>query len=124
MPFNWILNEAEKAGLLVDKQRLRTVLDHPPPSAAPWDDPQHESLTLLWWPAELFPKIRRRPGSWPRPRLGLGRHREVHAGAPIDWSALLRIRETSYSPPNLNSEFLNKVRNLEQVPDSMPYQDR
>jgi uncharacterized protein (DUF2235 family) len=122
-PFAWVLEEAEKAGLLVDRKRLDTVLERTPPSPTPWDDPAHESLTALWWPAEFFPKLRQRPGSrLPVPRLGLGRHRAIRDQALIHWSTLRRIRETAYAPPNFSASFLAKVRGLPAVPAALPFE--
>gem|GEM_PF-3686840 len=70
-----------------------------------------------WWPAEFFPKLSQRPGSFPWPRFGLGRRRRIHAGALLDRTTLLRIRETAYAPSNLPVPFLDRVRALEVVPD-------
>jgi uncharacterized protein (DUF2235 family) len=122
LPFQWMLDEAGKAGLLIDRHRQDHVLQNPPPSATPWNDPQHESLQGLWWPAEVFPKLRwRRDRNIRVPELGLGRHRIVRDGALIHQSTLRRIRETNYAPPNLSEPFLKKVRGLSVVPDALPY---
>ena len=120
IPFDWMLHEAQHAGLLVDPQRLETVLHKSVLSACPWNDPKHESLTPLWWPAEFFPKLRGRPGSALRlPQIGMGRHRSVPDGALMHKSALLRIRETNYAPPNFPESFLEKVRRLPDVPETL-----
>jgi uncharacterized protein (DUF2235 family) len=123
LPFGWILDEAQKAGLLVNQQRLHVVLNRTPPSSAPWKDPQHESLKGLWWLAEVFPKLVWEP-SWSRrvPEMGLGRYRFIHNGALVHKSGLLRIRDIDYAPPNLSMEFLERARRLENVPDSLPYE--
>jgi uncharacterized protein (DUF2235 family) len=123
MPFQWILDEAQKAGLLVDPERLAKILNRTPPSPRPWTDPQHESLTLAWWPAEFFPKLRWRPGSsWRLPQMGLGRHRFIPDQALMDESTLLRIRETDYAPPNLSPKFLEQVRGLPTVAGALPFE--
>jgi uncharacterized protein (DUF2235 family) len=123
VPFDWMLTEAAKAGLLVNPDRLHKVLNRTPPSEHPWDDPQHESLTAAWWPAEFFPKLQWREGSsWRVPRIGLGRHRFIHDGALIHGSALRRVREISYTPPNFSPVFLEKIRGLADVPEMLPFQ--
>jgi uncharacterized protein (DUF2235 family) len=122
MPFEWVLNEAVKAGLLVNQERLQAILPTPSPSPRPWTDRQHESLTPSWWPAEFLPKLVWRPGaSRRRLSMNLGRHRVINDGALIHKSTLSRIRDMSYSPPNLSGEFLGRVRALPDVPDSLPY---
>jgi uncharacterized protein (DUF2235 family) len=121
-PFEWMLGEAEQAGLLVDPQRLQIVLNRAAPSTRPWMDQQHESLTPLWWPAEFFPKLQWRPKSRDRfPAIGMGRHRRVDDNALIHKSTLLRIREAQYAPPNLSERFLETVRALAVVPESLPF---
>jgi len=123
LPFNWILAEAQNAGLLVNPHRLDTVLHEPPPPPHPWTDAQHESLTLLWWPAEFFPKLRWSSRLGMRvPEIGLGRHRSIHNGALMHQSTLLRIRDTSYAPPNLSQAFRDRVRALPEVPAWLAYE--
>lgn len=57
MPFDWIREEAEAAGLLIDQKRLKTVLESPaPPWESSWADPKHESLEKWWRLAEYCPK--------------------------------------------------------------------
>jgi hypothetical protein len=107
----------------VDPQRLEKIRTRTPPSLCPWKDPQHESLTPLWWLAEFFPKLRWQSGSSYRvPQMGLGRHRFIHDKALIDKSALLRIREIRYAPPNFSDAFLEKVRGLSEVPETLPFE--
>lgn len=122
-PLDWITRAAESSGLLIDPARRRQVLDHPPASAAPWDDLQHESLTALWWPAEFFPKLKRRPG-WPFrvPTFGLGRHRTIPDGALISLDALRRLREKpGYDPPNLAPSWRHAIRELPAVTGPLEY---
>ena len=97
IPFEWIAGAAKDAGLQVDDRRWKAVWDKPPVPERPWDEPQHESLTPLWWLAEFFPKMQRRNGALPLPRLGLGRRRYIPNGALIHQSTLRRIRETNYA---------------------------
>jgi uncharacterized protein (DUF2235 family) len=122
-PFRWILQEATAQGMFVDPGRLNKVLHEPPPHPHAWADPIHESLHGLWWLAEFFPKLVWHPGSSTRwPEVGRGRHRFVHAGATMHRSTLQRVREASYSPPNLSPVFLANVRKLDVVPESMDYE--
>jgi len=122
MAFVWMLEEAEKAGLLVNDQRLQQVLHKSQPPERPWTEPQHESLTAVWWPAEFFPKLQWRAALKRRvPQIGLGRHRYIKDGAMMHRATLLRIRDASYAPPNLSQDFLNKVRALQEVPDALAY---
>jgi uncharacterized protein (DUF2235 family) len=121
--FGWMLDEAQKAGLQVNPHRLHAVLDRPPPSAQPWLERQHESLTPLWWLAEFIPKLRWRPGSsWAWPVPNWGRSRYIPDGALMHKAALLRVREAAYAPPNFSKAFLEKVRGLPDVPETLPYQ--
>ena len=121
--FQWMLDEARAAGLLVDDRRIAEVLGRPPVSAAPWDDQQHESLKGAWWLAEFFPKVVWHPDTRSKsPDIGRGRHRFIRDGDAIHKATLLRIRETTYAPPNLSESFRQRVRALNLVPDSLPYQ--
>jgi len=123
IPFEWILDEAREAGLLVDSQRLETILHRTQPSQRPWTDLQHESLTPRWWPAEFFPKLQWRPELAKRvPQIGLGRHRFIKDNVLIHKSTLLRIQEIRYAPPNFSAAFLEKVRRLSDVPEVLPYE--
>jgi hypothetical protein len=119
----WMLDEAERAGLWIDSKRLARVVERTPPCTFPWKEQQHESLTPLWWPAEFFPKrvwnSTSRSYHW---AIGEGRHRKVLDGALLHESTLRRIRDIRYSPENLTSAFLQKVRNLDDVPKYLPYE--
>jgi hypothetical protein len=123
MPFEWILTEAQRVGLGVDPVRLGKVLSRIP-TATPWLDCQHESLTPLWWIAELLPKqsysFRLRCNV---PRFNLGRRRYIPDGALIGNSALKRIgdRTINYLPSNLSNDFCTQVRSLSQLPSFLPF---
>ncbi len=121
--FQWMLDEARAAGLLVDDGRLQHVLDQTPASPTPWDDPQHDSLTWIWWPAEFFPKMVRNPDTKAtRPRIGRGRYRTIRDGDVLHNATLRRIREIEYAPPNLSEAFGRRVKGLDVVPDSLAYE--
>lgn len=123
MPFEWILDEAAAAGLGVDQGRRDRVLHRTTPTATPWLDRQHESLTGAWWLGEFFPKLvwdettKRR---WME--FGRGRHRVIDAGQRLHREALLRMRDPTYVPPNLSEEFRAAVRALASTPDELTYQ--
>jgi uncharacterized protein (DUF2235 family) len=89
----WMLYEAEAAGLLVDEQRLALVLGEaggdyvrPDPRAK-----LHESLTWRWWAAEFVLKHHYdwSAREWKR-RMNLGQRRTVPDGSLIHDSAFVR----------------------------------
>lgn len=55
-PFEWIVSEAQYAGLIMNRSRLNTLLATPQPPRAFWDDPSHDSLTPRWKLAEIVKK--------------------------------------------------------------------
>lgn len=116
--FEWMLKQAQTAGLLVNAARLNELLM----DGQPWEEREHESLTPIWWPAEFFPKLCWNSRCRCRvPGVGLGRHRHVGSGQVLAQATLCRIREKNYSPPNLSSQFLKMVRSLETAPESLAY---
>lgn len=126
-PFNWMLGEAMAFGLNVDEQALKRVLNRVPIPKRPWAEPQHESLTWRWWPAEFFPKMR-----WDesrgrtRPRLGLGRRRSIPADAQLHESVLRRVRDARphYLPSNPNfTEELSAARKNKYAEANMHRED-
>jgi uncharacterized protein (DUF2235 family) len=121
--FQWILDEARANGLLVDDRRLERVLTRTPASAAPWNEPQHESLKGAWWMAEFFPKLTWNPvKKASRPDIGRGRYRTIRDGEMLHRATLLRIREIEYAPPNLSESFRRRVKTLDVVPDALAYE--
>jgi uncharacterized protein (DUF2235 family) len=101
--FAWMLDEAKKAGMLTDPEQERRVLTRATPPEKPWAEPQHESLTWHWWPAELFPKVRYNKRIGRRlPSLGLGRRRHLEPGALLHRSVMQRMESVAgYAPANL-----------------------
>lgn len=100
-PFLWMVYEASSAGLKIDSGRLEELKSRGP--ASPWAEPQHESLTWAWKPAEIFPKLRwdeTKRRRWPH--LGLGRPRHMPAGVRLHDSVLRRLHEADarYEPRN------------------------
>src|SRR5262249_18274178 len=106
----WMLGEAEVAGLQVDSDRKADLLGHKPPYVAP--DPrgrQHESLQGSWWIAEFWPKIVHRQdnsGQWQsRVWFNLGRHRFIMPRCVVHPSVEERINANlGYQPPNLPAD--------------------
>jgi hypothetical protein len=98
-----MLDEAKKAGLLTDPDQERRVLTRAAPPEKPWAEPQHESLTWAWWPAEFFPKLRYNKRIRRRlPSLGLGRRRRIEADAVLHRSVTQRMENVAgYAPANL-----------------------
>lgn len=132
-PFEWVLGEAQRAGLAVDAGRLDAVRRQSGLPASPWTEPQHESLKGLWWLAECFPKrSHARDPALRKLRLGLGRHRSIEPGARISRSTLLRIRDGGarvgdgrsgpYAPPNLPKSFCERVQALPDVPEALVFE--
>jgi len=100
----WMLNEAENAGLIVDSQKASRVLGLTDPAFAR-PDPMgtlHRSLAGFWWILELWPKphmdMRVNPPKkkW---RVGLGRCRTIPADSTIHQTVLLRMEKVKdYHP--------------------------
>jgi uncharacterized protein (DUF2235 family) len=99
----WMLKEAEAAGLLVDPARRDQVLGLTDPNYAR-PDPNaviHESLTLWWWPVEFIFKRHWNwaKGQWER-RANLGRHRTIPPGSLIHQSVYDRAGYKPVLPPD------------------------
>ena len=124
LSFNWMVDEAQQEGLLIDPDRRVIVVKTESPPRNIWADPIHDSLTE-WWPlAEHWPKK-----TWNSQtktyeyKAGNSTSRSVPEGALIDQSALERIRDNSlnYAPPNLSEAFRRNVASLQNVPRDVPY---
>jgi uncharacterized protein (DUF2235 family) len=104
----WMLGHAERAGLLLQPERVAAILPDrtgngvaaPDPAA-----PAHQSLRGLWWLVELLPRRVRNPArdwrsEWVIP---LGRHRRLREGAAIHESVFQRMADPAaqYRPTNL-----------------------
>ncbi len=93
IPLQWMLREATAAGLLVDPRRVDIVLGRAGVGYVPPDPngPLHESLTKLWWPAELIAKRHYDSAhkTWER-RMNLGRRRTMPAGSMVHESVFQR----------------------------------
>ena len=117
----WMVCEAEPAGLRIDQNRKADILGGKPPYVAP--DPltknQHESLQGAWWIAELWPKVFSRPvpvagqpARWRHGvRFNLGRTRMIPNGVHIHQSVLDRIRDVpGYRPKNLPLQYVTESK--------------
>jgi hypothetical protein len=117
-----MLRESIAQGLLVDAGRLTEVRNHGRPAAAnPWAELAHESLNAKWKIAEYYPKRRRTKDGKTTYRLNKGRARTIRDGARIDQSALRRVRAGNYLPRNFPERFIDKIKSLQDVPDSLPF---
>lgn len=120
--FDWMIDEAQKAGMHVDKIRRTAVA---PAVTEPWLDKQHNSIkNPVWWICEFFPKLhwndeKRRYSM----RLNCFRSRKLRDGELLHESVLLRIRDRKkkYNPASLSREFCEYVRSLTTVPPTLPY---
>lgn len=123
--FLWMLDHAKNAGLLIDAARYEHVLKHHSSTPNPWAEELHDSLTWAWWPAEFIPKFRHTKGRASfLPSCGLGRSRIVPPEAEINEASLRRIRDDGamYRPKNLSAAFIDKVKQLKQVPSAFAYE--
>lgn len=118
-PLEWIVDEAERAGLLVDagrRERIRNGV--PAESFAP-----HKSLKGWWWLAEAYPKQHwdsKRGHDVYRP--GWGHPRRVKAGELIDRSALSGPHAPGYYPRSLSKRFVDGVRSGDDTREAVPYE--
>jgi hypothetical protein len=119
IPFQWILDEAQKTGLLVAPGRLHKVLHKTPPPERPWAEPLNVSLTPCWWPVEYLPKTRPK---FPWLGCNRGHCRFIPKGELLHQSTLLRIRAGDYAPPNFTPAFLAKIRALLEVPEALAFE--
>lgn len=121
--FEWLLAQAQAAGLLVDQTRLEQVRTRTPKPSKPWAERKHEPLRgPLWHIAEFIPKLRY-DFRTKRQRLsiGAGRGRTVPEGAQLHRSVLARLREGQYAPPNLSRKFVDSVKAMSSDPEALPY---
>jgi uncharacterized protein (DUF2235 family) len=132
LSLHWMLKEAAKANLYVDRNRQSAVFDATA-SAKVWMEEHHESLEGFWKVAEYFPAVRWRrsykTNKWQRRfEIGQGRPRTIRSGELIHQSALLRLREEKvdlppdsrkgpYEPRNLCAMYKESVR---RIPDPLP----
>jgi uncharacterized protein (DUF2235 family) len=109
----WMVGEAEAAGLELDPKMKASVLpaQNTPGSTyvAPYaGGPPHESLQGLWWIAEFIPKPYRDPAAnfAKRWMIHAGRHRYVANGVNIHRSVFERMQLVDgYKPVNLPAEY-------------------
>jgi uncharacterized protein (DUF2235 family) len=104
--FTWMLQEAQKAGLLTDASRSATVIGTPP--AQPWADKVHESLNWKWIGAEIMPKFPYSAATRSHHfYINFGRRRQIVPGSLIHRTALERMMmpDLNYSPPNIPESF-------------------
>jgi uncharacterized protein (DUF2235 family) len=105
----WMVGEAETAGLRIDQSRKADILGGKAPYVQP--DPltrnQHDSLYGWWWIAEIWPKIVSRetsPGIWTKHlRMNLARRRWMAPESVVYPSVAERLADKNlgYAPSNL-----------------------
>jgi uncharacterized protein (DUF2235 family) len=125
LSFNWIVDEAQQEGLLVDPERRAIVVPDILPPREIWADPTHESLIGIWWRlAEHWPKktwnAQTKTYDW---KPSNSTPRTIPEGALIDKSALERLRKDSskYVPSNMSEAFRQSVTSLATLPPTFPY---
>ncbi|MBV8927350.1 MAG: DUF2235 domain-containing protein [Bradyrhizobium sp.] len=108
LALQWMTDQAEQAGLLIDPAMRTGVLPAENSSdgyAAPYaGGAAHESLTGWWWIPEFIPKPYRDPKANFEKRwmIHAGRHRYVAAHAMIHPAVYERMKLVAgYNPPNL-----------------------
>ncbi len=100
--FEWMINGANQAGLLIDRSRLRRVLGDAP--TEPWAEPSHDLLRGLWRLAEFVPKRRFDVATkTTKYRCNQFRRRVVPDGSVIHRCALLRMRARRSASRRLTS---------------------
>lgn len=105
----WMMCEAQLAGLLIDPRRMADILgaDRHYVEPDPLTKYIHKSLRGAWWIAEFWPKLadeRTPQGTWhSRIRFNLGRRRTIPADVFVYESVDQRLnqRRLSYTPSNL-----------------------
>ena len=124
LSFNWLVDEAVKAGLLIDLDRRAIVVPPESPPRNIWADPMHDSLVGLWPLAEHWPKK-----TWNSQtkkyeyKAGNITPRTIPEGALIDKSALERLKDKplNYAPQNMSTEFRQNVLSLQGMPAVLAY---
>jgi hypothetical protein len=133
--FQWMLEEAERAGLKTDPDRRLSVLTMPPPPPSPpappprpnvpyvpWLQGVNPSLVGWWKLAEYVPKRRARSKKY---LANFGRPRRLDVGECLHRSVLLRLMHASldYCPENLTPEFVTAVKAADEakLPECLSY---
>jgi uncharacterized protein (DUF2235 family) len=121
--FQWMINEAQKAGLKLDEAKVVGFLGSQ--EGIPWHcGKMHESLKGKWKLAEFYPKRfwnrRATPPSYGC-RLNLFRSRWVAPGALLHNSILARMQDVpEYRPSNLDPAFVARCLNYSRE-EIIPY---
>jgi uncharacterized protein (DUF2235 family) len=109
LALEWMLREAELAGLLIDSRKARTELGYDDSGKSQPDPlaPVHNSMAGVWSVLELYPwrvwDAQRERYSW---RIPHARRRTIQLGALIHESVMRRLGQVSeYRPANLPAEY-------------------
>lgn len=118
----WMIDEATAKGLRIKPGKRQAMLPSSPrpegatPVAPDPSATQHESLHGAWWIAEVFPKlvhVKDAAGAYHiRPRINLGRYRDIPDSAKTHRSVLQRWNNPAlhYCPSNLRNKMPPKSR--------------
>jgi uncharacterized protein (DUF2235 family) len=112
IPLEWIIVEAQHTGLKFDCDRVETILGQRPVNFLPMyvepdvNAPMHNSLTGLWWLAEILPQHDPHVGR--KIYFPLGRGRKIPDGSIIHASALER-RPQPGDPPRFDERRSHQV---------------
>jgi len=122
--FDWMIDAARHADLMIDEERLREIA---PPIARVWTEKQHDELRAKkkWWIAEFFPKLH-----WNSAKkrntyhINRGQCRGILDGELLHETTLRRIQDVpEYTPKNISEAFIEYVRKLGAIPPTMTYED-
>ncbi|MEO8727076.1 MAG: DUF2235 domain-containing protein [Acidobacteriaceae bacterium] len=114
LALEWMLHEADDAGLLINIKKANVVLSNVPPDRDPGHviakpDPcaaLHESLHGPWWGLEVLPHSYWNPDDkakhWEVP---MGRHRVMPEDSCVYQSVVDRISHCNYKPSNLPQSY-------------------
>ena len=102
----WMMTEAVRCGLKFDAIKAQAMLDNPTSSDRVAPDPKgilHNSLTTVWWLAELLPhRYYDEKLCKPKWRLPLGARREIPEKSVLHETVLAKIKmDQQYKPENL-----------------------
>jgi hypothetical protein len=120
----WMLCEAVSLGLLISPDQANGILGHVPasPGIAPNPgQPEHDSLTKLWWILEIFPHSYydsvAKKKKW---RIPFGASRTITPGSVIHESVWKKLEtDPTYRPKNLPADWdTNPVWKATAEPDN------
>jgi uncharacterized protein (DUF2235 family) len=132
----WMIGEALQFGLRVDTRQLKKEISEkaveepaaPTPgeesaerghrSLPDWKGPINTSLKGPWWIPEYLPKVYRDPrdGFKRKLKIPMVEHRYIPERSIIHWSAIRRMKELGYNPPNMPKEYSEEPQAAPEAP--------